>query len=190
VSADDEPVPGYRPLEETATASDELWSFTVALYKCADVEPWCLEWQRGNGMDISFALWAAWLQHMRRITLSESDLGAALNLVAEWRGNVIVPVREARRYLKTAGLEDSDPEAYRELRAHLRAAELGSERREQQLLIAYSETLAPGPAAAGYMPSNFGTYLRYLVGPRGTLDCDRVARIDAFAAAIARSGDP
>jgi len=183
-SGNDEDVPGYQPLAETRSGRDELWSFTVGLYRYEDVESWCLAWQRDHGIDISMMLWAGWVQHMRRVALSANEIRGAIELCADWRNHVIVPVRNARKYLKSSGLEAEDPEAYAELRRHLRAAELTGERREQDTLLTYAQSVLSGDANAT-SSSNMHKYLAACIGELTEFDGQRVAQMDAFAAEIA-----
>lgn len=180
-----EAVPGYQPLRDGMSASDELWSFVVGLYKSDRVEPWCLEWQRRYGLDISFFLWAGWLQHRHRCRLTEAQITDAIAEVSAWRSHVITPVREARKFLKTSGFAATHPDAYDELRRHLRAAELAGERSEQERLVAYSTTLSFEPADPGGRRSNMVLYLGTLAGELRGDDLDRAVEIDRLAAAIA-----
>ena len=120
-----------------------FWDFSLKLYASPAVQQACLELQDGSGVDVNVLLYMLWHARERR-RLTEADAKAVLAAVEGWRVDVVVPLRTARRNLKSPGpaLDAAGAEA---LRSIVKKAELEAERLQQAALHALK---LPSPATA------------------------------------------
>lgn len=117
-----------------------LWLFAVSFYGRPGVADACLRCQDEAGADVNlvlFLLWQGGLGHR----LSPDDVAGCEAAVAEWRRNVVQPLRAMRRRLKT-GPQLSAATGFRD---RIKAAELEAERIELETLF----HAAPSPALPG-----------------------------------------
>jgi uncharacterized protein (TIGR02444 family) len=121
------------PSPRSEPTGNPFWRFSLALYGRPGVPPACLRLQDEAGVDVNVLLFAMWLGRQGR-SLTAADLRSVLATVDPWRLNVVVPLRTARRALKDGG--SSFAEAGSELlRSRVKAAELESERLQQEVLF-------------------------------------------------------
>lgn len=113
-------------------ASHPLWSFSLRVYAQDGVAADCLRLQDEGGADVNLVLMALWLAADRGIALTPADAEAVVAATAEWRDDIVRPLRGIRRISKTAGLIDGV--ARDSFRAKLKAVELEAERLEQDFL--------------------------------------------------------
>ena len=119
------------------------------------------------------------MEHACGVALDSSDLRLAIEHVKHWREGIILPVRSARRFLKTrqASLLASD---YEEMKKDLRSTELAAERLEQAALLSMqfpARKLHDGS-------SNIARYLGLIGGALSVEDRMKLGEIDRFAAAL------
>ena len=95
----------------------ELWDWALAAYR-GDVPAICLDLQDAHAQNVPFLLWAAWCAREGRV-IDQATLDEAVVVARSW-GEVVTPLRLARRRLKTM-----DAEA---LRDKVKAVELQAER--------------------------------------------------------------
>lgn len=111
-----------------AAASPDLWTFATGKYAhCGEA---CLALQDGYGVDVTLLLFAAWIGETRGVALTAETVAEADGWIAEWRREVVQPLRAVRRRLKTAEAEA--------LRQTVKSAELGAERTALSILEARS----------------------------------------------------
>jgi uncharacterized protein (TIGR02444 family) len=145
----------------SGSASD-FWNFSLQIYGKPKIADICLELQDGFGADVNlvlFMLWAA--AQERRLDLGEIEKIALF--VEDWRKHVIVPLRLARRALKTPP-QNWPIEETESLRQRVKTNELEAERLQQ---TAMSASLAIDRAgrpdscltAAKSNLSNYASYL-------------------------------
>jgi len=117
------------------SAPQDLWSFSLRVYGSERVAASCLWLQDHCAVDVNLLLYACWLGS-RGIELTATALGAALRITGPWTHEVVAPLRRVRRWMKdNDGLLGNVPEHdYAALRERIKAAELESERLEQQVL--------------------------------------------------------
>jgi len=115
-----------------------FWDWALAAYDRPGVAEACLALQDDHGQQTAYLLWAAFADP-EAAALAE---GAAL--ARRWEGEVLAPIRQARRALKPALPPVGDGERL-SLREAVKAAELRAER----LLMETLEGLAGRPAALG-----------------------------------------
>ena len=119
-----------------ASRSHAFWEFSLRLYASPAVQAACLELQDDCGVDVNVLLFMLYLASTgRRITADEAR--GVLAGVEPWRAQVVVPLRTARRNLKTP-VPGFDATAAETLRSIVKKAELEAERQQQAALHARS----------------------------------------------------
>ena len=111
-----------------------LWSWCLEAYAQPGVAEACLVLQDEHGQNVPLLLWAVWAEGP-----SADALEAAVTTARIWQAEVLDPVRQVRRGLKSEVLPV--PAAAREaLREDIKSAELHAER----VLLEAFEALAKG----------------------------------------------
>lgn len=138
----------------------DLWSWSLRVYGRPGVAAACLEAQDRHGADVNLLLWAAWTGAEHGHLLTAGEVAAAREAVVGWHREVVVPLREVRRRLKTGPVPapDADTEA---LRTRIKATELEAERIEQAVLASHPALPQRGADPAAALAAN----LRMLLGP-------------------------
>lgn len=116
----------------------DLWSFALSLYGRPAVAEACLHWQDQRQARVNLLLWLMWLGH-RQLAVGDSELQRADAMIAGWNEQITQPLRELRRQLKQAALDDG---AVGVVREHIKTAELAAERYELQQLELHTGALA------------------------------------------------
>lgn len=116
------------------TDRNPFWDFSLAIYSSPAVQTACVELQDGSGVDVNVMLYLLWHAANGR-EMTNADAKAVLDALEGWRKDVVVPLRTARRSLKTPP-PAIDPAAAERLRAIVKKAELESERIQQWALYA------------------------------------------------------
>ena len=111
------------------------------MYAQNGVEQACLALQQA-GADVNPLLFCCWQGSEGRI-LNQRSLRRSVKAVTVWQGQVVQPLRHARRIIKQ-GLPGMTPEWSGSLRKRLARVELDAEYLEQLVLVRYA---APGPPA-------------------------------------------
>jgi uncharacterized protein (TIGR02444 family) len=109
-------------------AENPLWTFSLVVYAEAGVQEECLALQERLALDVNLLLLCAYAG-VRGVTLSGNDVVAAAGAAAGWHGDVVRPLRMARRALKSVARDDAAA-----LRAEVKTAELKAEQIEQAML--------------------------------------------------------
>lgn len=126
----------------TSFPAHPAWDFITRLYAAPGVAPACLDLQERHGIDVTFMLFCLW-----RGSVSETPLGEHMPALAatarEWHESVVLPIRAARRRLKTeAGTpQQSGTALYRTVLA----AEIDCERAELLMLAERADALCGPP---------------------------------------------
>lgn len=111
-----------------------LWSWCLEAYAQPGVAEACLALQDDHGQNVPFLLWAVWAEGPPAAALDE-----AVRTTRIWQAEVLDPIRQVRRGLKSETLPV--PAAAREaLRDDIKSAELHAER----VLLEAFEALARG----------------------------------------------
>ena len=119
-----------------------LWDYALGAWRAPGVSEACLRLQDRHGQCVSLLLWRAWAVTERR-EIDGVRMDAAVSLARHWEGEVIAPLRKARRALDgPSGGPEGD--SIRRLRPNVRAAELDAER----ALLEGLEALTPSPSGA------------------------------------------
>jgi uncharacterized protein (TIGR02444 family) len=122
-------------------AENPLWTFSLVVYAEAGVQDECLALQERLALDVNLLLLCAYAG-VRGVTFSDNDVGAAAGVVAGWHGDVVRPLRAARRALKSIARENAAT-----LRTEVKMAELKAEQIEQAMLWAWWRERPTGAAA-------------------------------------------
>jgi uncharacterized protein (TIGR02444 family) len=152
------------------SAPGDFWQFSLEYYARPGVEAACLALQDEAGADVDLLLYLLFCARHGR-ALSGEEVARLDRLVADWRAEVVRPLRAIRRRLKT-GFPDIAAEA---LRSEVKRLELEAERLQQQQMetaappASLGAASAPAPAAR----ANLERYAAYLgglaAGPVGAL---------------------
>ena len=133
-----------------AAGNNAFWQFSLRLYSSSAVQEACLALQDGSGVDVNVMLFALYMASQGK-RLSEAEIRQIADSVESWRTDVVVPLRSARRALKSPAAA-IDPAGAESLRSIVKKAELEAERLQQVALFARSGALgtpsAPGITAA------------------------------------------
>ncbi len=113
------------------------WDFVTRLYAAPGVAPACLRLQRVHDIDVTLMLFCLW-----RGTVCDAPLTPHLpNLMATaatWRTSVVLPIRQARQWLKAEATADSALDGvYR----RVLSAEIECEQAELLALVEQADTL-------------------------------------------------
>ncbi|WP_187394963.1 TIGR02444 family protein [Pigmentiphaga aceris] len=130
-----------------------LPAFSGWLYAGDDVPAACLHLQDELGLDVNMLLWCLYAG-VRGTALTSEMIATADAACAPWRAHVVHPLREVRRWLKTAG-----PQA-QALRKQILAQEIDSEWHQQGLIEA-AVSLDRQPASSWIGASNLAAYMRW-----------------------------
>ena len=137
-----------------------FWRFSLRTYRLPGVEPALLALQDDAGTDTNLLLWCTWLAARGR-ALDKRALRQAMATVARWQSDVILPLRHARRALKSApqGLPDGWAD---DLRRRIGVVELDMEYAEQRALFVLAQALPAVEPAAPSREAAQASIARYL----------------------------
>lgn len=168
-------------------AENPFWEFSLAVYGAPGVADACLRLQDDAGLDVNLVLFACWIAGAREAPLTDAEMRDVIALTRHWRERVVSPLRQIRRELK-GGSEGLPPEAVESFRDEIKSIELASERREQDMLFVFAQTLGAAGTAPPTVDRAAENMARYLTAT-GT-DAGEQVQHDCriIAAAAARSG--
>ena len=145
-------------------SDNPFWTFSLETYGKPGVPEACLGLQDGYGLDVNcllFCCWAAACGH--QLTIGEA-LGMEES-VAEWRKEVVEPLRAVRRWMKLHAAQ----EGVAALRSAIKRDELAAEKLQQEALNRRLPLKAPEgvPASPRDLAlRNLTCYLEALRRPR------------------------
>lgn len=123
--------PGSYRISKLRDRDSSFWQFSVTVYGTGQVASTCLRLQDGWGLDVNLLLYCLWQGGQER-RLQRPSLELACQASAAWSGNVVRPLREARRWMK--GKRDGIAAAAGPLRERIKALELAAEKEQQDWL--------------------------------------------------------
>lgn len=134
-----------------------LWTFSLVVYAEVGVQDECLALQERLALDVNLLLLCAYAG-VQGVTLSGHDVADAAGAVATWHGDIVRPLRAARRALKPVARDDASA-----LRTDVKAAELKAEQIEQAMLWAWWQERPAGSAGdrAAALTANVKTLLEH-----------------------------
>lgn len=128
--------------------AEQFWEFSLAIYCKQQVAQACLDLQDRRAADVNILLFSCWLA-TQGCRLNESGFKAAMAAVADWRTQLLEPLRRARRRLKKRFPEIAKPDK-QSINHAIMSAELECERLAQgKILFAAHSHLVTTDAAAG-----------------------------------------
>jgi uncharacterized protein (TIGR02444 family) len=139
-----------------------FWDFSLRLYALPGVAPACLRCQDEAGADVNLVLCLLWHAMAGRLLASEEIAGLEAQ-VADWRKQVVEPLRSLRRALKSRSLDNTGA-----FRQRIKAMELEAERLEQEALsqaatgLPHRAPVSPGEAASANLRNYETTLLQPL----------------------------
>lgn len=137
-----------------------LWDFALRLYASPGVGDACLTLQDESGVDVPMLLFSAWLAK-HSAALTDAELERIDKRVADWRNEVVRPLRAIRRRLK-GGPHPAPTKETDALRNEVKSVELGSEKIELAVLEAEGEALIA--AGSGDASGNLARVLWHFRG--------------------------
>ena len=120
--------------DDVTLSPGAFWEFSLAFYAREPVGAACLSLQDRRGADVNILLLCCWLATLK-LTLNEAGIKSAIEAVADWRRDVLMPLRAVRRQVVNAPMEIDKAER-RAIKDGLLAAELDSERAAQARIVA------------------------------------------------------
>ena len=168
------------------------WSFALRVYRQPGVAEACLMLQDHHGVDVNVLLLALFAAVDRGILLDRAALEEVDRLVRPWRDEVVVPLRQVRRRLKSGPMPAPDAQT-EALRNAVKAAELQAEQIEEALLACWLESRAAGRTDAPIDLQEVVWRVAALGSAKGGHvqlgedDLRRAVRIIAAAAAVHRA---
>lgn len=118
----------------TTFPDSTLWEFSISVYIRSGVPDACIELQDRHGLDVNVLFFHVWDAVRRAVPLTAAQIAEVEAAVADWQGDIVAPLREVRRRLKSALGPGRGP--IQALREQVKAVELDAERLEQLMLAA------------------------------------------------------
>ena len=138
-----------------------FWNFSLSVYSGPGVADACIALQDEFGVDVNILLYLSFRAY-NGVRLSVADVARLDQKVADWRNQVVKPLRHVRRELKQIVASD-DFDGAANLRARIKKVELESERLQQQALERLGSTLSGEPDnVANALETNYLHYGEFL----------------------------
>lgn len=111
-----------------------FWTFSLSFYSQPGISEVCIDLQDRFGTDVNIVLYGLWQAHRGR-RLSESDVRDVSEFAVGWQKNVVAPLRNVRRFLKSTPSGWPSQEVNL-LRQQVKADELRAEHLQQSAMEA------------------------------------------------------
>lgn len=118
-----------------------FWDFSVTAYRADGVADACLRLQDRHGVDVNLFFYFCWLGAVRDSAVEKDEVAAVVESTANWREQVVRPLREVRRHMKS-GFPGMNAAAVESLRTQVKRIELESERQQQDFLYAGAKNIS------------------------------------------------
>ncbi len=115
-------------------AENPFWDFSLAVYARDGVAPACLRLQDRFDLDVNVLLYCCWAAHGGAAAFDRETMAQVLARVADWKSDVVLPLRAVRRALK-GELESIASTPREALRTQVKRIELEAERMQQDALV-------------------------------------------------------
>ncbi len=118
--------------------TESFWDFSCRVYREEGVSEICLRLQDMYGLDVNLLLLCCWHASTRG-SIDQALFADLLAAANSWANNVVVPLRETRRWMKTQLAQESLPSAivskqFIQIREQIKALELRCEQHQQTFL--------------------------------------------------------
>lgn len=114
---------------------EQFWDFSVRIYRTEGVPDACLSLQDDYGADVNMLLFCAWVGTVAG-TFDGELYDRASEYSTRWAENVVIPLREARTWMKHTGCS-ADPmptDECMQLREEIKGVEFAAEKMQQEVL--------------------------------------------------------
>ena len=114
---------------------EQFWDFSVRTYRTKGVPDACLSLQNDYGADVNMLLFCAWTG--AAIGPFDGELyNRASEYSTRWAENVVIPLREARTWMKHTGcsVAPMPEDACMQLREEIKVVEFAAEKMQQEVL--------------------------------------------------------
>ena len=146
------------PAAAPGVPQSAFWQFSLAYYARPQVAGACLELQDHAGIDVNLLLYLLFLAaHNREV--GRDDVARIDSMVAAWREQVVLPLRNVRRQLKP-GIPPCDRTDTDQLRSAVKRIELDAERIEQESMERLAAVESTGHTATSQIDTARGPWLR------------------------------
>ena len=153
-----------------------FWRFSLHTYRQPGVPQTCLDLQNRYGVDVNLLLFWLWAGQDLGVVATADHVKQADETIAEWRTNMILPLRSARTWAKTQPLMAD--EACARLRDAIKRDELVAEQIQQALLFEFARKLPRSSARATELArTNAILYLYQFSDSVGTRASEVVSRL-------------
>lgn len=115
--------------------NEAFWDFSVRTYRTRGVPDACLSLQNDYGADVNMVLYCCWIGDA--VGAFDGELfNRASEYSARWAENVVIPIREARTWMKHTGCNSPSvpTESCMELREEIKSIEFAAEKMQQEVL--------------------------------------------------------
>lgn len=114
---------------------ESFWDFSVRTYRTSGVSEACLSLQNDQGADVNMLLYCCWVGAAAG-PFDDELFSRASEYSARWAENVVIPLREARTWMKHTGcnLASVPTESCMELREEIKSVEFAAEKMQQEVL--------------------------------------------------------
>lgn len=126
--------------------SNLLWQYSLANYARDGVADACLALQDDFGLDVNLLLYGAWLAS-QGFCLTPAHLAELDSGIADWRDNVVRPLRALRRQMR-------EYHPARDIREQVKVLELESERQQQDAMYHFYQQAPQLPEEEDSLPAN------------------------------------
>ena len=112
-----------------------FWDFSVRTYRTPGVAEACLSLQNDQGADVNMLLYCCWVG--AAVGPFDDELfSRASEYSARWAENVVIPLREARTWMKHTGCaaEPTPTEDCMQLREQVKSVEFAAEKMQEEVL--------------------------------------------------------
>jgi len=140
---------------------ENFWDFSVRTYRTSGVSEACLSLQNDQGADVNMLLYCCWVG--AAVGAFDDELfSRASEFSARWAENVVVPLREARTWMKHTGCtaEPTPTEDCMQLREQVKSVEFAAEKMQQQVLESLLSTEKSHAAAADQLIDDVAANLK------------------------------
>lgn len=177
---------------EADSGPNPFWDYSVDIYRKPGVSAACLEVQDRHDLDVNLLLFCFWLGQSRRTVFSVEQFKGLITITADWRLSVVLPIRAARRCLKSwpdpVGTEDG-----KDLYRAAIALELQTEHAQQQMMFRHALTCLKSqpsqPENDAVKASLANLWVYFEIASILPCDADIPALTKIFAAVFGSSSD-
>lgn len=152
--------------------STSFWSFSNELYDKDGVNDACLRLQNGFQFDVNLVLFCFWAAHFER-KLSAESWERVLYFSKKWKSQVVQPLRDTRKWMKSEAHHHSDSIEFTELQKRIQMEELAAEKFQQE----YIENCIPEfeSKLAQFSPIRANRYFEKLMQANSIAPCEEIS---------------